>query len=35
MIADAFQLAELWADRTAWPFSERRAYDELAELATM
>jgi hypothetical protein len=27
----AFQLA----DRTAWPISERTAYDELAELATM
>jgi len=23
----AFQLAELWADRTAWPISERTAYD--------
>jgi len=31
----AFQLAELWADRTAWPITERTAYDELAELATM
>jgi hypothetical protein len=31
----AFQLAELWADRTAWPITERAAYDELAELATM
>jgi hypothetical protein len=31
----AFQLAELWADRMAWPISERTAYDELAELATM
>jgi len=31
----AFQLAELWADRTAWPIAERTAYDELAELATM
>jgi hypothetical protein len=31
----AFQLAELWADRTAWPINERTAYDELAELATM
>jgi hypothetical protein len=31
----AFQLAEQWADRTAWPISERTAYDELAELATM
>jgi hypothetical protein len=24
-----------WADRTAWPVSERTTYDELAELATM
>ena len=31
----AFDLAQLWADRTAWPLSERTAYDELAELATM
>jgi hypothetical protein len=31
----AFQLAELWADRTAWPITERAAYDELAELAIM
>ena len=31
----AFQLAELWADRIAWPINERTAYDELAELATM
>jgi hypothetical protein len=31
----AFQLADLWADRTAWPITERTAYDELAELATM
>jgi hypothetical protein len=31
----AFELAQLWADRTAWPLSERIAYDELAELATM
>jgi hypothetical protein len=31
----AFQLAELWADRTAWPITERTAYDELAELAVM
>ncbi len=31
----AFQLAELWADRTAWPITERTAYDELAELACM
>jgi hypothetical protein len=31
----AFELAQLWADRTAWPLTERTAYDELAELATM
>jgi len=31
----AFELAQLWADRTAWPINERTAYDELAELATM
>jgi hypothetical protein len=31
----AFQLAELWADRAAWPITERTAYDELAELACM
>ena len=31
----AFDLAQLWADRTAWPIDERSAYDELAELATM
>ena len=31
----AFQLAELWADRMAWPIGERTAYDELAELAVM
>jgi hypothetical protein len=31
----AFQLAELWADRIAWPVVERTAYDELAELAVM
>ena len=30
-----FELAQLWADRTAWPLSDRTAYDELAELATM
>ena len=29
----AFELAQLWADRTAWPLDERTAYDELAELA--
>lgn len=36
-IADlgAFELAQLWADRTAWPVNERAAYDELAELACM
>ena len=31
----AFELAELWADRIAWPVTERTTYDELAELATM
>jgi hypothetical protein len=31
----AFELAQLWADRMAWPISERTAYDELAELACM
>lgn len=31
----AFDLAQLWADRAAWPIDERTAYDELAELATM
>ena len=31
----AFELAQLWADRTAWPLSDRTAYDELAELAVM
>jgi hypothetical protein len=31
----AFELAQLWADCTARPISERTAYDELAELATM
>ena len=31
----AFELAQLWADRTAWPINERTAYDELAELAVM
>jgi hypothetical protein len=30
-----FELAELWADRTAWPVEERTPYDELAELAVM
>jgi hypothetical protein len=31
----AFELAQLWADRTAWPIGERTPYDELAELACM
>jgi hypothetical protein len=31
----AFELASLWADRTAWPIDERTRYDELAELAVM
>jgi hypothetical protein len=31
----AFELAQLWADRTAWPIDERTPYDELAELACM
>ena len=31
----AFELAQLWADRTAWPLDERTPYDELAELACM
>jgi hypothetical protein len=31
----AFELAQLWADRTAWPIDERTSYDELAELAVM
>ena len=31
----AFELAELWADRMAWPLNERTQYDELAELAVM
>jgi hypothetical protein len=30
-----FDLAQLWADRTACPIDERTAYDELAELACM
>jgi hypothetical protein len=30
-----FELAQLWADRTAWPVDERTAHDELAELACM
>jgi hypothetical protein len=31
----AFELAQLWSDRTAWPIDERTPYDELAELACM
>ncbi len=31
----AFELAQLWADRTVWPIDERTPYDELAELAIM
>jgi hypothetical protein len=31
----AFELAQLWADRTAWPIEERSQYDELAEIAVM
>jgi hypothetical protein len=31
----AFELAELWADRMAWPVDKRTPYDELAELAVM
>ena len=31
----AFELAQLWADRTAWPIDERTPYDELSELAVM
>jgi hypothetical protein len=31
----AFELAQLWADRTAWPIDGRTPYDELAELAVM
>jgi len=31
----AFELAQIWADRTAWPLNDRTAYDELAELACM
>jgi hypothetical protein len=30
-----FELAQLWADRTAWPIDDRTQYDELAELAVM
>lgn len=31
----AFELAQLWSDRLAWPVDERTQYDELAELAVM
>lgn len=31
----AFELAQLWADRTAWPIDDRTKYDELSELAVM
>lgn len=31
----AFELAQLWADYTAWNLNERTEYDELAELACM
>jgi len=31
----AFELAQLWADRTVWPIDERTQYDELSELAVM
>jgi hypothetical protein len=31
----AFELAELWSNRMAWPVRDRTAYDELAELACM
>lgn len=31
----AFELAQLWSDRMAWPMSDRTPYDELAELACM
>jgi hypothetical protein len=31
----AFELGQLWADRTAWPVDERTQYDELSELAVM
>jgi hypothetical protein len=30
----AFELAELWADRMAWPLDKRTPYDELAEPPT-
>lgn len=31
----AFGLAELWADRTAWPMNEGTAYDELACMSAL
>jgi len=31
----AFELAQLWTDRTAWPIDDRTQYDELSELAVM
>ena len=31
----AFELAQLWTDRTAWPIDERTQFDELSELAVM
>ena len=31
----AFELAQLWADCSAWNLNERTEYDELAELACM
>lgn len=31
----AFELAQLWADHTVWPISDRTVYAELTELATM
>ena len=31
----AFELAQLWSYREAWPIDERTAYDELSELAVM
>jgi len=33
--AEDLGASELWADRMAWPVTERTAYDELAELAVM
>jgi hypothetical protein len=31
----AFELAQRWADRTAWPIDKQTQYDELSELAVM